>query len=129
MFERQHHCSINLWLMNTKFVSYNSWALPPICPPSCLPDIMHVTKSPRPSPPFCTFPILGLHFHRAQDKEVLLTPLQASDPGGTITIVTPNGKSFTQQMKTDKEGTAVQETNPATPGQIVFMNFSIPLKR
>ena len=70
---------------------------------------------------------LGVHFHRAQDK--LLTPLQASDPGGTITMVTPSGKSFTQQMKTDKEGTAVQETNPATRGQIVFMNFSIPVIR
>ena len=45
-------------------------------------------------------------------------PLQATDPGGTITVVTASGRSFTQQINT--EDTAVQETNPATPGQLVF---------
>ena len=57
-----------------------------------------------------------IHFHRVQDH--LLTPLQATDPGGTITMVTGSGRSFNQQIKT--EDTAVQETNPATLGQLVF---------
>ena len=38
-------------MINAKFVSYNDQALPPVC--LCLPDVMHVTKSPRPSPLFC----------------------------------------------------------------------------
>ena len=49
-----------------------------------------------------------------------LTFLQATDPGGTIIMVTASGKSFTQQIKT--EDTAVQETNPATPGELVLGN-------
>ena len=48
------------------------------------------------------------------------TPLQATDPGGTITMVTASGRSFTQQINT--EDTAVQETNSATPGQLVLAN-------
>ena len=66
-------------------------------------------------------------FHRVQVREVLLTPLPATDPGGTITMVTESVRSFTRQIKT--ENTAVQETNPATPGELVWENFSIPLKR
>ena len=60
-----------------------------------------------------------IHFHRVQHRKHL-TPLQATDPGGTITMVTASGKSFTQQIK--PEDTAVQETNPATPGQLVLAN-------
>ena len=45
------------------------------------------------------------------------TPLPETDPGGTITMVTSSGRSFTQQINT--EDTAVQETNPAIPGQLV----------
>ena len=71
---------------------------------------------------------MGVHFHRVQDKEVLLTPVQATDQEETITIVTPSGSVFTRQIKTDGD-TAVQETNPATQGQMVFKNFSIPLKQ
>ena len=55
-----------------------------------------------------------------------LTPLQATDPGGTITMVTASGRSFTQQIKT--EDTAVQETNPATPGQLVFGTLTTSVK-
>ena len=57
--------------------------------------------------------------YRLQHREYL-TPLQATDPGGTITMVTASGRSFTQQIKT--EDTAVQETNQITPGQLVFGN-------
>ena len=64
--------------------------------------------------------IVPMHFHRVQHREHLLTPLPATDPGGTITTVTANGRSFTQQINT--EDTAVQETNPATPGQLVLAN-------
>ena len=63
------------------------------------------------------------NFHctlRVEHREVLLTPLQATDPGGTITMVTRSGRSFTQQIKT--EDTALQETNPATPGELVLGN-------
>ena len=49
-----------------------------------------------------------------------LTSLPATDPGGTITMVTASGRSFTRQIRT--EDTAVQETNPATPGQLVLGN-------
>ena len=66
-----------------------------------------------------------LHIHRVQHRECLLTPLQATDPGGTITMVTESGRSFNRQIKT--EDTAVQETNQATPGQLVFGNFNIPV--
>ena len=59
-----------------------------------------------------------LHIHRVQLREHQFTPLKATDPGGTITMVTGSGRSFTRQIKT--EDTAVQETNPATPGQLVF---------
>ena len=68
-----------------------------------------------------------MHFHRAQHREHLFIPLQATDPEGTITMVTVNGRSFTQQLKT--KDTAVQETNPATPGQIVFGTLTIPVNR
>ena len=61
-----------------------------------------------------------MHSHRVQHREVLLTALQETDPGGTITMVTGSGRSFTQQIKT--ENTAVQETNPATPGELVLGN-------
>ena len=61
-------------------------------------------------------------FYRVQHREHL-TPLQATDTGGTITIVTASGRSFTQQINT--EDTAVQETSPATTGQIVLANWSI----
>ena len=61
-----------------------------------------------------------MHSHRVQHREVLLAPLQATDPGGTITMVTGSGRSFTRQIKT--EDTAVQETNHATPGQLVLGN-------
>ena len=47
-------------------------------------------------------------------------PLPATDPGGTNTMVTASRRSFTQQL--DTEDTAVQETNPATPGQLVLAN-------
>ena len=53
--------------------------------------------------------------------------MQATDQEETITIVTPNGSVFTRQIKMD-EDIAVQETNPATQGQVMFKNFSIPLK-
>ena len=68
-----------------------------------------------------------MHFHRAQHREHVLTPLQATDSEGTITMVTESGRSFTRQIKT--EDTAVQETNPATPGELVFGTFSIPVNR
>ena len=61
-----------------------------------------------------------LHPYRVQHIECLLTPLQATDPGGTITMVTGSGRSFIRQIRT--EDTAVQETNPATPGQLVLGN-------
>ena len=35
-------------------------------------------------------------------------------------MVTASGRSFTQQINT--EDNAVQETNPATPGQLVLAN-------
>ena len=38
-------------------------------------------------------------------------------------MVTASGRSFTQQIET--EDTPVQETNPATPGELVLGNFSI----
>ena len=62
------------------------------------------------------------------NKEALLIPVQATDQEETITIVTPSGSVFTQQIKTD-EVTAIQKTNPATQGQMTFKNFSIPLKQ
>ena len=61
-----------------------------------------------------------LHIHRVQLKEHCFTPLQATDPGGTISMVTGSGRSFTQQIKT--EDTTVQETNPATSGELVLGN-------
>ena len=65
-------------------------------------------------------------FHRVQHREHL-PPVQATDPGGTITMVTASGRSFTIAIKTDD--TAVQETNPATPGELVLGTFSIPVNR
>ena len=67
------------------------------------------------------------HFCRGQHREQLHVPLQATDQRGTITMVTVNGRSFSQQIKT--EDTAVQETNQATPGQIVFGTLTIPVNR
>ena len=49
--------SIDLRLINARFASYTNWAPPP----SCLPDIMNVTFSPRPSPPF---------MHTASDQKL-----------------------------------------------------------
>ena len=69
---------------------------------------------------FVDLHINTLHIHRVQLRECLLTPLQATDPGGIVTMVTESGRSFTRQIKT--EDTAVQETNPATPGRLVFGN-------
>ena len=69
----------------------------------------------------------NMHICNVQHREVLLTPLQATDPGGTITMVTGSGRSFTRQIKT--EDTPVQETNPATPGELVFRTFIIPVIR
>ena len=66
---------------------------------------------------------IPLHSHRVESREVLLTPLQATDPGGTITMVMASGRSFTRQI--DTEDIALQETNPATPGQLVLGNWSI----
>ena len=66
-----------------------------------------------------------MHIHRAQHREQLLIPLQATNSEESITMVTANGRSFTQQMKT--KDTAVQETNPAIPGQIVFGTLTIPV--
>ena len=71
-----------------------------------------------------------VHFHREdQHTEVLLTPLQATDAEETITMVTASGRIFIRQLKTENEDIAVQETNPATPGQIVFGSFSIPVRQ
>ena len=67
-----------------------------------------------------------MHFHRVQHREHLLTPLPATDSGGTITMVTASGRSFIQQINT--EDTPVQETNPATPGQIAFGTLAISVK-
>ena len=69
---------------------------------------------------FQTYP---MHSHRV---ELLLAPLQATDPGGIVTMVATSGRSFTRQIKT--EDIALQETNPATPGQLVLGNWSIALK-
>ena len=66
-----------------------------------------------------------MHFHRAQHREHL-APLQATDTRGTITMVTESGRSFTRQIKT--EDTAVQETNPAIPGQLVVGTLTISVK-
>ena len=42
-------------------------------------------------------------------------------------MVTARGKSFTRQIKT--EDTAVQETSPATPGQLVVGTLTIPVNQ
>ena len=70
-----------------------------------------------------------MDLHYTQYSEVLSTPLQETEPRETITMVTPSGREFMQQIKTNKEDTCVQETNPATLGQVVFIKFSIPLKK
>ena len=47
--------SVDSRLINARFVSYNNQAPPPSmasCVPSCLPDVMHVTLSPRTAPSF-----------------------------------------------------------------------------
>ena len=59
------------------------------------------------------------HIRNAPYREHL-APVQATDPEDTITMVTGSGRSFTRQIKT--EDTAVQETNPATPGELVLGN-------
>ena len=61
-----------------------------------------------------------IHIHRVESREVLLAPQQATDPGGIVTMVTTSGRSFTRQIKT--EDGAVQETNPAIPGELVLGN-------
>ena len=76
---------------------------------------------------YCYKLLLGV-YHRVEDEEALLTPMQATDSEETITIVTPSGSLLTWQIETD-EVTAVQETNPAIQGQMTFKNFSIPLKQ
>ena len=40
-------CSVDSRLINAKFVSYNDQVPPPSRLPSRLPDVMHVTLSPR----------------------------------------------------------------------------------
>ena len=40
---------------------------------------------------------MHFHCHRVQHKEHHFTPLQATDPGGTITMVTVSGRSFIRQ--------------------------------
>ena len=70
--------------------------------------------------------LIPLHSHRVDCREVLLTPLQATDQGETITMVTASGRNFTQQIHS--EDIALQEMNPATPGQLVLGNWSIALK-
>ena len=69
--------------------------------------------------------LIPLHSHRVESREVLLTPLQATDQGETITMVTTSDGSFTQ---INTEDIALQETNPATPGQLVFGHWSIAQK-
>ena len=44
------HYLVDSRLINARFVSYDDQAPPPLCLPSCPPDVMHVTFSPRPSP-------------------------------------------------------------------------------
>ena len=41
--------SVDLSLINAKFVSYNNWAPPPVCLPSVYLTSLHMTKFPRPS--------------------------------------------------------------------------------
>ena len=41
-------------------------------------------------------------------------------------MVTASGRSFTRQIKT--EDIAVQETNPATPGELVVGTLTISVK-
>ena len=60
------------------------------------------------------------HSHRVDCREVFLTPLQVTDPGEIVTMVTASGRSYARQINT--EDTAVQEANPATPGQLVLGN-------
>ena len=43
-------CPVDSRLINAEFVSYNDWSPPPSRLPSHLPDVTHVTLSPRPSP-------------------------------------------------------------------------------
>ena len=43
-------CPVDSRLINAEFVSYNDRAPPALCLPSRLPDVTHVTLSPRPSP-------------------------------------------------------------------------------
>ena len=69
---------------------------------------------------------LPLRSHRVQHREVLLTPMQATDPEGTITMVTASGRNFTRQINT--EDTPLQGTNPATPGQLVLGNWCTPVE-
>ena len=63
---------------------------------------------------------ITIHIHRVESRECLLAPLQATDPGGIVTMVTTSGRSLTQHIKT--EDGAVQETNPAIPGELVLGN-------
>ena len=65
---------------------------------------------------------LPLHSLRVESRKVLLTPLQGTDPGGTITMVTASGRSFNRNITTDD--TAIQETSPATSRELVLGNWS-----
>ena len=85
---------------------------------------------PSPSPWLYLHGLIYTHvLHRVEHSEVLSTPLQETDPRGTITIVAPTGRELIQQIKTNKEDTCVQETNPASAGQIVFVKFSMSFKK
>ena len=95
-------------------------------------DIRSIFTLPSPSPWLYLhgFIYICMHvLHRVEHSEVLSTPLQETDPGGTITMVTPSGRELIRQTKTNKEDTCVQETNPASTGQIVFVKFSMSLKK
>ena len=103
-------CAIKLYIMTTTFlfVCQNIMIILVLQNASVL---MHLCK---------------ILFHRVQHRKHLLNPIQATDPGGIITMVTVNGRSFTILIKT--VNTAIQETNPrATPGQIVFGTLTIPV--
>ena len=67
-----------------------------------------------------TFTETSLHSHRVDCREVFLTPLQVTDPGEIVTMVTASGRSYARQINT--EDTAVQEANTDTPAQLVLGN-------
>ena len=63
---------------------------------------------------------LSSHSHRVDCREVFLTPLQVTDPGEIVTMVTASGRSYARQI--NLEDNAVQETNTDIPGQLVLGN-------